>query len=345
MPAAHDPGDIDLDSAGQRLRGRVHATPLLHSSSLDRQAGARLWLKAESFQRSGSFKARGAFNALLAGLEAGDRRGVLAVSSGNHGQAVALAASELGLPATVVMPQGASPVKISAVRSYGATVVTDGVTGENREEVARNLAAELDLRLVHPHDDPWVIAGQSTVATELVAQAQRAGLSPGPVLVPVGGGGLLAGVCLALERAWPGAVVIGVEPALGDDAKRSLESGRLVTLARTPETVADGARTLRLGGLCWEVIRRRVQRIVTVTDVEIAEACWWLWSRCKLVVEPTGALTVAAALRAGRDRASLGLAAAPGDAGDLVCILSGGNCTPAQIADLVSTTSRAAALS
>jgi threonine dehydratase len=338
VPGPSDIAEIDLERAGQRLSGRVHTTPLLHSSSLDRRAGARLWLKAESFQRSGSFKARGAFNALLAGIEAGDRRGVLAVSSGNHGQAVALAAAELGLPATVVMPEGSSPVKVAAVAAYGATVVTEGVTGLNREEVARSLAAELDLRLVHPHDDPWVIAGQSTVATELVAQAARAGFSLGPVLVPVGGGGLLSGVCLALERSQPGAVVIGVEPALGDDAKRSLEMGRLVTLDRTPATVADGARTLHLGGLCWEVIRQRVDRIVTVTEAEIAEACWWLWSRCKLVVEPTGALTVAAALRARRDPSGLGLPSEPGDPLDLVCILSGGNCTPDQIADLLTTT-------
>ncbi len=335
MGASAEVPGIDLAGAAERIRDRVHTTPLLRSSSLDREVGARVWLKAESFQRSGSFKARGAFNALLAGLEAGDRRGVLAVSSGNHGQAVALAAAELGLSATVIMPQGASEVKMAAVRSYGASVITDGVTGENREEVARNMAAELDLRLVHPHDDSLVIAGQSTVATELVAQAEQAGFSPGTVLVPVGGGGLLAGVCLALETSEPHIRVVGVEPALGDDAKRSFATGRLVSLDRTPATVADGARTLHLGRLCWDVVRRRVDEIVTVTDLEIANACWWLWSRCKLVVEPTGAMTVAAALRAARDPSSLGAGTPADDPGAVVCILSGGNCAPSQIAELV----------
>lgn len=334
MPAPDPRAAIDLEQAERRLAGRVHVTPLLRSSLLDREAERRLWLKAETFQRSGSFKARGAFNALLAGVEAGDRRGVLAVSSGNHGQAVALAAAELGLSATVVMPDGAAPVKLAAVRAYGAEVISDGVTGENREAVARQLAEQRNLRLVHPHDDPLVIAGQSTVASELVGQAGRLGIHPTTVLVPVGGGGLIAGMCLALERYMPGATVIGVEPALGDDASRSLESGELVSLESTPETVADGARTLHLGRLCWEVIRTRVERIVTVTDLDIAEACWWLWSRGKLVVEPTGAMTVAAALSAVRNGVSLD--GRSDDPGDMICVLSGGNCTPAQLAELVA---------
>ncbi|MHB1502251.1 MAG: threonine/serine dehydratase [Candidatus Dormibacteria bacterium] len=336
MSASQDPSSIDLGAARQRIRDWVHQTPLLHSSALDRRAGLRLWLKAETFQRSGSFKARGAFNALAAGLEAGDRRGVIAVSSGNHGQAVALAASELGLGATVVMPQDASEVKVAAVRAYGANVVNQGVTGENREEVATQLAADHDLRLVHPHDDPLVIAGQATVGTELLDQCQRVGVRPRVVLVPVGGGGLLAGICLALEDRLPGVTVIGVEPALGNDGQQSLAEGRLVSLARPPDTAADGARTLHLGGLCWDVIRSRVSRIVTVTDEEIAHACWWLWSRCKLVVEPTGAMTVAAALRGPGDLGPAGLSSiAEGDPAEVVCILSGGNCTPRQIADLL----------
>ncbi len=326
-------GDIDLAAARFRLGGRVHRTPLLHSRLLDDHVGTKVWLKAETFQKGGSFKARGAFNALLAALEAGDRRGVLAVSSGNHGQAVALAARSLNLSATVIMPEGSSPVKLTAVRGYGARVITDGVTGENREEVALQLSNRLGLRLVHPHNDPLVIAGQSTVGSEIVDQLRSLGVTPHKVLVPVGGGGLLAGVLLACNQLLPSIEVVGVEPATANDAQVSVAAGRLVSLDRTPETAADGARTLHLGQRCWEIIQPRVSTIVTVSEQEIAEACWWLWSRCKLVVEPTGAMTVAAARKlslshqGGPNRASAN--------GGLVCILSGGNCSPDQISALL----------
>jgi threonine dehydratase len=288
-------------------------------------------LKAETFQRSGSFKARGAFNAALAGVEAGDRSRLLAVSSGNHGQAVALAAQELGLGATVVMPEDSNPAKLLAVAAYGATVVSSGVTARNREEIAADLAGRSGLRMVHPHNDPLVIAGQSTVADEIVEQLAARKVAPSTVVVPVGGGGLLAGVCLALERRLPGVEVVGVEPAAGDDAARSLREGRLVSLEAAPVTAADGARTLHLGSLCWEVIRERVRRIVTVTDGDIAEAVWWLWTRSKLVVEPTGAMSVAALLAAADGRQPPLAQAGSG----VVCILSGGNCLPDQIDHLI----------
>jgi len=319
--------DIDLAAAQRRLVGRVHQTPLLHSRLLDRSAGVQLWLKAETFQRSGSFKARGAFNAALAGLDAGDHRGLLAVSSGNHGQAVALAAQELGLSATVIMPEDSSPAKFLAVAAYGATVVSDGVTATNREEIAADLARRSQLRMIHPHNDPLVIAGQSTVAGEIADQLASYRVHPSAVVVPVGGGGLLAGVCLALERSLPGVEVVGVEPASGDDAARSLAAGHLVTLETPPVTAADGARTLHLGSLCWEVIRKRVSRIVSVSDQDIAEAVWWLWTRTKLVVEPTGAMSVAAVLAAARG----GQDPIVKDGSSVVCILSGGNCLPDQI--------------
>ena len=325
--------DIDLASARFRLVGRVHRTPLLHSELLDAHSRSEVWLKAETFQKGGSFKARGAFNSLLAALESGDRRGVLAVSSGNHGQAVALAARELQLSATVVMPEGSSPVKLAAVGGYGATIVTKGVTGENREDVALEMAERLGLRLVHPHNDPLVIAGQSTVGSEIVDQVRALGIRPTTVLVPVGGGGLLAGVVLAFRELLPGVEVVGVEPASANDAQQSLAAGRLVALSQTPDTAADGARTLHLGSLCWEVIRPRVTSVMTVTEQEIAEACWWLWSRCKLVVEPTGAMTVAAARQL--RRAGAGDGDASSKQGSLVCILSGGNCAPRQICDLL----------
>ncbi len=324
--------DIDLAAAQRRLVGRVHRTPLLHSRLLDQRADLQLWLKAETFQRGGSFKARGAFNSALAGLEAGDHRGLLAVSSGNHGQAVALAASELGLSATVVMPEDSSPVKLLAVAAYGATVVSAGVTATNREEIAADLARRSRLRMVHPHNDPLVIAGQSTVGVEIADQVASHPVRPSTVLVPVGGGGLLAGVCLALERTLPGVEIVGVEPASGDDAARSLAAGHLVTLGTAPVTAADGARTLHLGSLCWEVVRNRVSRIVTVSDEDIAEAVWWLWTRTKLVVEPTGAMSVAALLAAARG----GQNPLVKDGSAVVCILSGGNCLPDQIQELTS---------
>jgi threonine dehydratase len=298
---------------------------------LDQAVGARVWLKAETFQRSGSFKARGAFNAALVGLEGGDLRGLAAFSSGNHGQAVALAASELGLAATVVMPATSSLVKIAAVRGYGATVVTEGVTLLNRELVAAREAAEGDLILIHPHDDPQVIAGQATAGVELAQQSLDRGVEAPVVLVPVGGGGLISGVAAALSRWLPQARIVGVEPATGNDAQQSLRAGRLIELNAPPLTSADGAATLRLGQLPWQIIQDQIGEIVTVSERQIAEACWWLWSRCKLVVEPTGAMTVAAALA--------GVGSLSRDGGtkpsEIICFLSGGNCLPAQIASLV----------
>ena len=326
---------INIDGAIGRLHDRVHTTPLLHSRLLDQAVGGRVWLKAENFQRAGSFKSRGAFNAALVGLEEKDSRGLLALSSGNHGQAVALAAAELGLSAVVVMSEGSSPVKIAAVRSYGAEVVTEGVNLGNRERVASELAAERGLRLIHPHDDPHVISGQATVGYELAGQLQARGVEAPLVLVPLGGGGLLAGMAIALRRWLPKARVAGVEPESGNDGALSLASGRRVTLPEAPVTVADGAATLRLGAIDWEVIRTTVDDIVTVSDRQIGEACWWLWSRCKLVVEPTGALGVAAALSTARSLAGLRQSASGADPTEIVCVLTGGNCLPSQIADLV----------
>ncbi len=320
----------DLEDARRRLEGRVHRTPLFHSRLLDERLGRTVWLKAENLQRTGSFKARGAFNAVLAGLEAGDRRGVLAVSSGNHGQAVALAAGELGLPATIVMPENSSQVKVTAVRAYNARVVTAGVTGQNREQVAADLAAREGLRLIHPHDDPLVMAGQSTVAMELADQLAELGSRPWAVLAPLGGGGLLSGLCLGGAGWLPGVHVLGVEPETADDGARSFYSGDLVTLAEVPQTAADGVRTLHLGRRCWEVIRARAQGVLTVGEAELAEAAYWLFTRLKLVVEPTGALAVAALLHE-RPEIPAGMEA--------VCILSGGNCLPEQLAEFTATRS------
>lgn len=334
-PSPTAEAQIDLDAAVERLEGRVHRTPLLHSRLLDQAVGTRLWLKAENFQRAGSFKSRGAFNAALVGLETGDRRGLAALSSGNHGQAVALAAGELGLSAVVVMAEGSSPLKIAAVGGYGAEVVTAGVTVGNREQLAEALAAERGLRLIHPHNDPHVISGQATVGHELVGQLQARGVGAPLVLVPLGGGGLLSGVVLALRRWLPRARVVGVEPEASNDGQLSLAAGTRVELPSAPATVADGAATLRLGSLCWDVIKEEVEEIVTVSDQQIGAACWWLWSRCKLVVEPTGALGVAAALAAVGSLGQLTNSDGTGSPTEIVCILSGGNCLPGQIAELV----------
>lgn len=313
------------------MSGRVHRTPLLHSSLLDRRVGTTVWLKAENFQRGGAFKARGAFNAALAGLEAGDHRGLAALSSGNHGQAVAIAAAELGLSATVVMPATASPVKVAAVKGYGGEAITEGVTQENREERAAEIAAERNLRFIHPHNDPFVIAGQATVGFEIADQLQHRGVERALVLAPVGGGGLVSGVLLALRQAMPSSMVVGIEPEQGNDGQLSLLEGVRVSLPQVPRTVADGAATMSLGALCWEVIHQHLGRIATVSDLEIGEALWWLWSRCKLVVEPTAAMTLAALLaepRGGRLGEPL--------PDQVVCLISGGNCLPAQIAALVA---------
>lgn len=328
---------IDVDAAISRLDGRVHATPLLHSRLLDHAVGARLWLKAENMQRAGSFKSRGAFNAALVGLEADDPRGLAALSSGNHGQAVALAASELGLSAVVVMSEKSSPVKIAAVRGYGAEVISEGVNIKNREKIASDVAGDRSLRLIHPHDDPHVISGQATVGYELAGQLKARGVETPLVLVPLGGGGLLSGMLLSLRRWLPGARVVGVEPEASNDGQLSLAAGSRVELAEAPMTVADGAATLRLGSLCWEIIKAEVDEIVTVSDRQIGGACWWLWSRCKLVVEPTGALSLAAALSGVGSLADLGTKVLSRDHTEIVCILSGGNCVPSQIAELVGT--------
>ncbi len=327
MVAALPP--LEIARAWERLAPVVHRTPLIRSSQLDQRAGRRVWLKLECLQRSGSFKARGAFNAALVGLEQGDRRGLACVSSGNHGQAVALAARSLDLEALVVMPPDASPVKVAAIRGYGAEVYSTGVTLENRDVICQQLAEQRRLRFIHPHDDPDVMAGQATVAEELVEQLGSREAQAGAVVIPVGGGGLLAGMASSLRERLPQALVVGVEPGSGDDAGQSLRRGTLVSLEAAPATLADGARTLHLGAGCWEIIRRLRPSMVSVDELDLARACWWLWSRAKLLVEPTGALALAAVL--GRAQPEAAWHNALRGRGDLVCVISGGNCDPGQM--------------
>jgi threo-3-hydroxy-L-aspartate ammonia-lyase len=315
-------GLADVRAAAARIDGYVHRTPLVSSRLLDRELGVQVVAKGEHLQRVGAFKARGAFNAMLAMGPAERARGVIAVSSGNHAQAVALAAAETGTSAVIVMPEGSNPAKLAATRAYGAEVVSQGVPAAERERVVRELAAERGLHLVHPFDDLDVMAGQGTAALELLADAGELDA----VLVPTGGGGLLSGTAAALHGPGglaPATRVIGVEPATAADAQASLRAGRLVRLAEPPSTIADGVRAQMLGERPFAVISRLVDDIVTVTDDELLAALALIWSRTKQLVEPSAALPVAALLT--------GAVTAP-QGRRVGVVLSGGNVDAAGVA-------------
>lgn len=281
----------NVADAARCLAGVAHRTPVLTSTTVDARCGARVFFKCENFQRMGAFKFRGAYNA-LSRLEAGQRRaGVVAFSSGNHAQAVALAGRLLGIGATIVMPSNAPAVKLEATRGYGATVVTYDPRAENREQIARDLAYRQGLTVIPPFDHPDIVAGQGTAAQELIEDA-------GPLdylLVPCGGGGLISGCAIAANHLSPGVKVIGVEPAAGDDVTRSFASGTLQSV-HNPDTIADGARTASAGAVTFPLILRHVHAMTTVTDEELLRAMFFVWERMKILVEPTGALGIAALL-------------------------------------------------
>ncbi len=281
-----------LEDAVQRLRGVAHRTPVATSRALDERTGAQVFLKCENLQRMGAFKFRGAYNTISRLAPDQLRRGVIAYSSGNHAQAVALVARLLGSPAVIVMPSFAPRPKLEATRGYGAEVVFYDQVGEGREALAERLAGERGLALVPPFDHPDIVAGQGTAAAELFEDA-------GPMdrlLVPVGGGGLISGSALAADlRCGDRCRVTGVEPEAGDDACRSFREGRIVRIA-PPETIADGARTPCVGPLTFEMIRRHVDEMTSVPDAALIEAMRFVWERMKLVVEPTGVLGLAALL-------------------------------------------------
>jgi threonine dehydratase len=282
----------DVEAAAARIAGHVHRTPVLRCASLDALAGAALYMKAENLQRVGAFKARGAFNALLSMTPAERERGVVAVSSGNHAQAVALAARELGVPAVIVMPSDANPTKVAATKAYGAEVVQHGVTADNREAFVRELVRERGLPLVHPYDDERVMAGQGTAGLELTEQCDRLDA----VVVPVGGGGLLSGVAAIVKDRWPHTRVIGVEPGAAADVRDSLRAGKRIALASAPDTIVDGVRTVCVGERPWAVIEKLVDEVVTVSDAQAIRAMELTWTRAKTVLEPAGALPLAAVL-------------------------------------------------
>ncbi len=281
----------DVCAAAERLRGIAHRTPVVTSRTLDERTGARAFLKAENLQRIGAFKFRGAYNK-IAQLEAEQRaRGVVAFSSGNHAQGVALAAQLLGVAATIVMPSDAPAAKLAATRGYGAEVVTYDRERMNRAELAASIAAERGATLVPPYDDPAIIAGQGTVGLELLADAGRLEV----LLVPLGGGGLLSGCALAACALSPGVRVFGVEPEAGDDWLRSWRAERIVSIP-VPQTIADGQQTQAPGELTWPIVRRLAAGIVTVSDDEIRRAMRFAFERLKLVIEPSGASALAALL-------------------------------------------------
>jgi len=286
----------DVVAAAARLAGQAHRTPVLTSRIANEETGAQLFFKCENLQRMGAFKFRGAYNA-LAKFDAGQRRaGVVAFSSGNHAQAIALSARLLGMPATIVMPQDAPASKIAATRGYGAQVVTYDRYTEDREQIGRDLAERHGYTLVPPYDHADVIAGQGTAARELFEEV-------GPLdafFVCLGGGGLLSGSALATRALSPQCRLYGVEPEAGNDGQQSFRSGAIVHID-TPRTIADGAQTQHLGQLTFPIIRRDVDDILTVSDAELVEAMRFFAARMKLVVEPTGCLGFAAA-RAMKDQ-------------------------------------------
>jgi threonine dehydratase len=279
----------DVRDAAARIHSHAHRTPVLTSRRVNEQVGAEVFVKCENLQRTGAFKFRGAFNALSQFTPEQRHAGVVTYSSGNHAQAVAMAASILDIPATIVMPLDAPASKVAATKGYGAQVVTYDRYAEDREVIGRDLAAERGLTLIPPYDHPHVIAGQGTVAKELFEEIGDLDA----LFVPLGGGGLLSGSALAARALSPGCRVYGVEPAAGNDGQQSFRQGSIVRID-TPQTIADGAQTQHLGAYTFEVIRRDVDDVLTATDVQLVEAMRVFAATMKIVVEPTGCLGFAA---------------------------------------------------
>ncbi|ATM96942.1 hydroxy amino acid dehydratase [Yersinia frederiksenii] len=310
----------DIIQAHQRLAGFALKTPVLTSSTADEMTGAQLFFKCENFQHMGAFKFRGAYNALVKLSPEQKAKGVVAFSSGNHAQAIALSARKLGIRAIIVMPEDAPAAKIAATRGYGGEVVLYDRYQEDREAISNKLAQEQGLTLIPPYDYPDVMAGQGTAAQELFDEVGELDV----LLVPLGGGGLLSGCATVAKALYPNCQVIGVEPAAGNDGQLSFRSGKVVKIA-TPATIADGAQTQALGHYTFPVIQERVDNILTATDEQLISAMKFFTSRMKIVVEPTGCL---------------GAAVAFGDELDLRgkrvgVIISGGNVDLARLATFI----------
>lgn len=281
----------EILAAADRLAGIAHKTPVLTSSTVNQRTGAQVFFKCENFQRSGSFKFRGAYTAIAQLSDQQRQQGVLAYSSGNHGQALALAGEILAVPVTIVMPSDAPTVKRAATEGYGAEVITYNRAFEQREAVAQSVARDRGLTLIPPFDAVPVIAGQGTVAKEFIEEVGSLDV----LLVCCGGGGLISGSAIAANHLAPNCQIIGVEPKRADDATRSFYSRTLQTV-ENPNTIADGARTASLGQLTFPIILEYVDEMVTVSEAAIIRTMFFLWERLKIVVEPTGVLAAAAVL-------------------------------------------------
>jgi threonine dehydratase len=316
----------DVAAAASRLQGVAHRTPVLTSRTADARTGAQVFFKCENFQRMGAFKFRGAYNALAQFTPGQRRAGVIAFSSGNHAQAIALAARLLGMPSVIVMPHDSPAAKLAATREYqhgqpGSEVVLYDRYTEDREAIGARLAAERGMTLIPPYDHAHVMAGQGTAAAELIEATGPLDL----LLVCVGGGGLIAGCAVAAAQLAPGCAVVGVEPAAGNDTQLSLARGEIVHID-TPQTIADGAQTQHSGRLTFPVIQRLVREIVTVSDAQLVSTMRFFAERMKIVVEPTGCLAAAALLE--------GVVQARGQR--VGVIVSGGNVDLARYAGFLS---------
>ena len=286
------PTYADVADAAERIAGAAHRTPVMTSRTADALTGANLFFKCENFQRMGAFKFRGAFNAISHFSESQRQAGVLTYSSGNHAQAIALSARIAGIKATIIMPEDAPAAKMEATRGYGGEVITYDRYTENREEIGARLAQERGMTLIPPYDHPHVIAGQGTSAKELIEET-------GPLdylFVCLGGGGLIAGCALAAAELSPSCTVIGVEPEAGNDAQQSLERGEIVHI-EVPRTIADGAASTHVGEYNFPILKRYVDRVVTVSDDQLVQTMKFFAQRMKMVVEPTGCLAAAAVLQ------------------------------------------------
>ncbi len=310
----------DVQRAAARIAGVAHRTPVMTSSAANEMTGAQLFFKCENFQRTGAFKFRGAYNAVSQLTTEQRTKGVVAFSSGNHAQAIALSARLLSVKAVIVMPTDAPAAKLAATRGYGGEVVLYDRYSEDREAIGRRLAETRGLTLIPPYDHPHVMAGQGTAALELIEDD-----GPFDLLVaPLGGGGLLSGCATAVKAMLPQCSIIGVEPAAGDDGRRSLRSGAIVHI-ETPATIADGAQTQHLGSFTFPVLRRCVDDVLTVSDAELVEAMGFFASRMKIVVEPTACLAAAAVFGGALDLRGKRVG----------IILSGGNVDLARFASLI----------
>ena len=314
----------DIHEARSRIHPFIHHTRPARSTALSDMSGFDVWLKPECMQRTGSFKIRGASNRILSLSPEEGKRGIVTGSSGNHGQSVAYAAKMRGYPATIVMPEGGSPAKADAIRGYGAQVVFCGTQSYERLSLAAKMAEEQGMTIVHPYDDPYVMAGQGTVGLEIIEDLNDVAA----VLVPTGGCGLISGIATAIKETKPNVKIIGVEPVGSDSTGRSFSAGKRVQLD-VINTMADGIRSAIPGELTFPVVQRYVDDMVLVSESSIAEAMKLILQRCKILAEPTGAVTTAAILTPGLLPDSL-------KGKKVVPVVSGGNVALSQLAEILT---------